>query len=143
MTKSLIVKTDTRFFPMTRQEHNIYNCQVRHDMESRARLDRDMDEVADLRRQVDDIKYLLQEKQKQHYDMADELARSRRTLEEKHYETARLNDEAAKKTDHVMDLKAHQDALEKELDQLKIQRADNWREINRLKDLNEARAMES
>jgi len=31
-------------------------------MESRARLDRDMDEVADLRRQVDDIKYLLQEK---------------------------------------------------------------------------------
>jgi len=75
--------------------------------------------------------------------MADELARSRRTLEEKHYETARLNDEAAKKTDHVMDLKAHQDALEKELDQLKIQRADNWREINRLKDLNEARAMES
>jgi hypothetical protein len=28
-------------------------------MENRARLDRDMDEVADLRRQVDDIKYLL------------------------------------------------------------------------------------
>jgi hypothetical protein len=37
---------------------------VRADMESRARLDRDMDEVADLRKQIDDLKYLLTEKQK-------------------------------------------------------------------------------
>lgn len=35
---------------------------VRSDMESRARLDRDMDEVADLRKQIDDLKYLLTEK---------------------------------------------------------------------------------
>jgi hypothetical protein len=31
-------------------------------MESRARLDRGMDEIADLRKQVEDLKYLLSEK---------------------------------------------------------------------------------
>ena len=31
-------------------------------MDNRARLDRDMDEIGDLRKQVDDIKYLLSEK---------------------------------------------------------------------------------
>jgi len=31
-------------------------------MECRARLDRDMDEVSDLRKQIDDLKYLLSEK---------------------------------------------------------------------------------
>ena len=81
---------------------------MRQSMEGRARLDRDMDEVADLRKQVDDMKFLLQEKyghyltrcrQKQNYDLADELSRSKRALEDKHYETGRLNDEAAKKGD--------------------------------------------
>ena len=31
-------------------------------MENRAKLDREADEIGDLRRQIDDIKYLLQEK---------------------------------------------------------------------------------
>lgn len=31
-------------------------------MEHRARLDREMDEISDLRKQLDDLKYLLQEK---------------------------------------------------------------------------------
>lgn len=35
---------------------------VRADMEQRARLDRDMDEVSDIRKQIDDLKYLLSEK---------------------------------------------------------------------------------
>jgi hypothetical protein len=37
---------------------------VRQDMENRARLDRDMDEISDLRKQIDDLKYLLSEKSK-------------------------------------------------------------------------------
>ena len=36
----------------------------------------------------------------------------------------------------------HLGALERELDQLKQQRADNWREINRFKDMNEGKARE-
>jgi hypothetical protein len=35
---------------------------VRSDLEQRARINRDMDEVADLRKQIDDLKYLLAEK---------------------------------------------------------------------------------
>ena len=35
---------------------------IRHDMEGRNRLDRDMDEVSDIRKQVEDLKYLHSEK---------------------------------------------------------------------------------
>lgn len=42
-----------------------------------------------------------------------------------------------------MDLRNHQDALEKEMDQLKAQRAENWREINRLKETNEIQAKQA
>ena len=116
---------------------------VRSDMENRARLDRDMDEVADLRKQIDDLKYLLTEKQKQNMDLQDELVRSKRVLEEKHYETSRLNDESAKKADHNLDMRDKLVDLEKELDMLKAQRADNWREINRLKEHNDLKVRES
>ena len=35
---------------------------MRSDIEQRARVNRDMDETADLRKQLDDLKYLLAEK---------------------------------------------------------------------------------
>ena len=35
---------------------------VRSELEQRARLNRDMDEIADLRKQIDDLKFLLSEK---------------------------------------------------------------------------------
>jgi len=35
---------------------------VRSEMEGRARLDRDMDEIADCRKQVEDLKYMLSDK---------------------------------------------------------------------------------
>lgn len=31
---------------------------IRHEMEGRSRLDRDMDEIADTRKQVEDMRYL-------------------------------------------------------------------------------------
>jgi hypothetical protein len=36
--------------------------QVRSDLEQRARINRDIDEIADLRKQTEDLKYLLSEK---------------------------------------------------------------------------------
>ena len=78
---------------------------VRADMEHRVRLDRDMDEVADLRKQVDDLKYLLTEKSKQNIDLQDELVRSKRVLDEKHYESGRLVEESSKKADHNLDMR--------------------------------------
>ena len=41
---------------------SLINLQVRSDLEQRARINRDIDEIADLRKQTDDLKYLLSEK---------------------------------------------------------------------------------
>jgi hypothetical protein len=71
------------------------------------------------------------------------LVRSKRVLEEKHYESGRLNDEQAKKSDLNLDLRDNIADLEKEIDLIKNQRADNWREINRLKELNDLKVRES
>jgi chromosome segregation ATPase len=76
-------------------------------------------------------------------DLQDELVRSKRVLEEKHYETSRLNDESAKKSDHNLDMRDKLVDLEKELDMLKAQRSDNWREMNRLKEVNDMKVRES
>lgn len=62
MTKFLEPKTGTRSFQTKRYNSHLTHAQVRADMENRARLDRDMDEIADMRKQVDDLKYLLNEK---------------------------------------------------------------------------------
>lgn len=70
-------------------------------------------------------------------DLQDELQRSKRVLDEKHYETMRLNDENSKRSDQNLDLRDRAGEFEKEIELLKVQRADNWREINRLKELND------
>jgi predicted nuclease with TOPRIM domain len=75
-------------------------------------------------------------------DLQDELQRSKRILEEKHYETIRLNDENSKRSDANLDLRERANELEKEIEYLKAQKADNWREINRLKEVNDSRVKE-
>ena len=55
---------------------------VRSEMEGRARLDRGMDDIADARKQVEDLKYMLSEKSRQNMELQDELARSERVLDE-------------------------------------------------------------
>ena len=65
------------------------------------------------------------------------MQRSKRVLDEKHYETLRLNDESSKRADQNLDLRDRAEELEKEIEILKAQRADHFREIARLKDLND------
>jgi hypothetical protein len=50
-----IINTENRY-------KMVSDDKVRADIEHRSRLDRDMDEVADMRKQIDDLKYLLSEK---------------------------------------------------------------------------------
>ena len=76
-------------------------------------------------------------------DLHDELVRSKRLLDEKHYESGRLIDEAGKKGDQNLDLRDQLQSLEKELDMIKSQRADVWREINRLKEVNDMKVREA
>lgn len=54
----------------------------------------------------------------------------------------RLSDESNKKQDHNTDLRLKAQDYEKEIEILKIQRADIWREINRLKEHNDNKVRE-
>jgi len=116
---------------------------VRSEMEGRARLDRDMDEIADCRKQVEDLKYMLSDKSRQNMELQDELGRSKRVLDEKFFESGKLRDESNVKGDQVVDLRAQIAELERDVDLVKSQRADMFREMQRLRDVLDMRGKES
>jgi hypothetical protein len=64
-------------------------------------------------------------------------------LDDRHFESLKLNEDNSKKGDVNADLRLKAADLEKEIEVLKLQRQDNWREIARLKDLNESRVREA
>ena len=116
---------------------------VRSEMEGRARLDRGMDEIADCRKQVEDLKYMMSEKQRQNMELQDELQRSKRVLDEKFFESGKLRDESNAKGDQVVDVRGQVAELERDIDLVKSQRADMFREIQRLRDVEAMKNKES
>jgi hypothetical protein len=80
---------------------------------------------------------------KQSNDLNEELSRQKRLLDDRHFESLRLNEDSVKKGDVNGDLRLKASDLDKEIEVLKLQRQDNWREIAKLKDLNEARVREA
>lgn len=76
-------------------------------------------------------------------DLQEELARQKRQLDDRHFESLRLNEDNAKKGDVNADLRLKAADLDKEIEVLKLQRQDNFREIAKLKDLNESRVREA
>lgn len=115
---------------------------ARSEHENRARLDRASDEISDSRKQLEDLKYLLQEKCRENHDLNGEESRLKGTLDEKYHEAGRLREEANVKGAQVHDMREQQNALEREIEAVKVQRAEMWREITRLKELSEAKACE-
>jgi len=79
---------------------------------------------------------------KQNLDLNDEFIRSKRLLDERHYEAGKLSDEVVKNGEQNLDLRDRAAGLEREIDGLKAQRADNWREISRLKEGNDLKMRE-
>lgn len=116
---------------------------VRSEMEGRSRLDRGMDEIADCRKQVEDLKYMLSEKSRQNMEFQDELQRSKRVLDEKFFEAGKLRDDSNSKGDQVVDLRSQVAELERDIDLVKSQRADMFREISRLRDVQDMKTKES
>ena len=104
-------------------------------MEARSRLDRGMDEIADGRKQSEDLKYMLSEKSRQNMELQDELQRCKRVLDEKFFEAGKLRDDGNGKGDQCVDLRSQVNELERDIDLCKSQRADMHREITRLKDI--------
>jgi chromosome segregation ATPase len=116
---------------------------VRSEMEGRGRLDRGMDEIAECRKQTEDLKYMLSEKSRQNMELADELGRSKRILDEKFFEAGKNRDESNARGDQVVDLRAQVAELERDIDLVKSQRADMFREITRLRDVQDMKTKES
>lgn len=73
----------------------------------------------------------------------DECARAKRLLDEKYFEAGRLREDAVAKGDTCADQRADKADLEREIEAVKIQRAEMYREISHLKDSNEAKAHEA
>lgn len=130
-------------FSMENRYKMLSDDRERSECENRSRLDRGMDEIADNRRTLEDLKHLLQEKSKHNLDLTDELQRSKRLLDEKYFEAGRLRDENVSKGDQCADLRIQVSDLEKEIEMVKIQRAEMWREIQRNKELNDMKTREA
>ena len=64
-------------------------------------------------------------------------------LDEKYFEAGRLRDEAVAKGDQNQDQRSQLQDLEREIESVKVQRAEMWREITRLKEMNENRTREA
>jgi hypothetical protein len=71
------------------------------------------------------------------------MNRSKRVLDEKYFESGRLRDESIVKGDQVSDLRKNQGVVEHEIESVKVQRAEMWREITRLKELVDQKSLES
>ena len=79
---------------------------VRSDVEGRARLDRGLDEIGAARKEVEDLKFMLNEKTRQNLELQDELARNKRLLDEKFFQAGKNREESNMKGDQVVDMRA-------------------------------------
>jgi chromosome segregation ATPase len=130
-------------FSMENRYRMLSEDKARAEFENRARLDHAADDIAEARKQLEDLKFLLHEKAKQQMNLADEHNRSKRLLDQKHMEAHKLKDEGAQKANQVGDLRGQLSNLEREIETVKIQRSEMWREITRLKEISEGKAIES
>ncbi len=62
-------------------------------------------------------------------DSQDELVRSKRVLDEKHFESGKLQEDSARKGDDNNVVRDHVQNTEREIDMLKQQRAAMWQEM--------------
>ena len=116
---------------------------ARSEHDNRLKLDRAVDEIQEARRALEELKYHLSEKSKQNCDLVDEMNRCKRILDEKFFEAGRLRDESIAKGDQVTELRKNQGMIEHEIETVKVQRAEMWREITRLKEENDQRQLEA
>jgi len=76
-------------------------------------------------------------------NLNDESARAKRLLDEKYFEAGRLREDAVAKGDQVADQRAQKGDLDREIEAIKVQRAEMFREINHLKDQNDSKSQEA
>ena len=88
---------------------------VASESKGRITLDQDYEEVAMLRKQAEELKRLLAEKDQSNYELQDELQRSKRVLDDQMVESGRLRDQVVSETARLNDLKAQVSDLERDI----------------------------
>lgn len=88
---------------------------VGSESKGRITLDQDYEEVAMLRKQAEELKHLLAEKDRSNYELQDEMQRSKRVLDDQMIENGRLRDQVVSETVRVNDLKAQVTELERDV----------------------------
>lgn len=110
---------------------------ARAEHEHRNRLNHSADEIAEARKQLEDLKFMLADKSRANVELTEEAARAKRLLDEKYFEAGRLRDESVAKGDLCADLRAQVGQVERDIEAVKVQRAEMFREITALKDGND------
>jgi len=116
---------------------------ARAEHEHRNRLNHSADEIAEARKQLEDLKFMLADKSRGNCELTEEAARAARLLDEKYFEAGRLRDEAVAKGDLCADLRAQVGQVEREIEAVKVQRAEMFRELAHLKDSSDQKAREA
>ena len=75
---------------------------TRSEVEHRVQLEQSMEEIPSCSKELEDLKYMLAEKERREYELKDELTRSRNMLDEKLYEQNRLANESVAKSNRVI-----------------------------------------
>lgn len=115
----------------------------RGEHEARLRLDRGCDEIAEARRALEELKFLIAEKTKIGCNLMDELQRAKRCVDDKTYDASRLKEEVCAKHDMVVNDQQALGGLMNEIDSCKVQRAEMWREIQRHKEILDKKCQQS
>ena len=106
------------------------------------RLEKITDETNTAKRRLEELKFTLEEKQKQNQDISEEQLRSKQQLDEKHAEAEKLKEESVSKKEQVELLRQQVEQSEKDIAKVKEQREAMFAELERLKALNEKKHLE-
>lgn len=88
--------------------------------ENRGRLDHASDEITDSRKQLEDLKYMLNEKSRENCDLTNEASRLKGLLDEKYHEAGRLREESNNKAAQVHDCREQHVGLQREIEAVKV-----------------------
>ena len=112
-------------------------------MEGEAKLQQDSEQFKELKKQADDLNFLAAEKSKSNQEYKDELANAKRVLAEQEFEVGKKKSQLEKMGDETVDLEQEIEEIKRDIEAVQKHRADMYREINRLRDLQGMRDKEA
>ena len=113
------------------------------DNDFKTRHDSNMVSLSSLNKEIDDTRFLLNEKNRSNNDLTADIANTREQISRRDAEIYASQRDVAQKTDAGQCLRKDTENASYELSKLKDERARDQEEINRLKDLNDMKAREN